>query len=45
MEDASGNEIARKKGNIVEYDYMIESPSKTSIAQIHKKWVSMRDSY
>jgi hypothetical protein len=33
MEDASGNEIARIKGNIVEHDYMIESPSKMSIAQ------------
>lgn len=45
MEAPSGNEIAKINGNIVAHDYMIESPSKTPIAQIHKKWVSIRDSY
>lgn len=45
MEDPSGNEIARINGNVVAHDYTIESPSKTPIAQIHKKWVSVRDSY
>ena len=45
MEDPSGNEIARIKGNVVAHDYTIEAPSKTPIAQVHKKWVSVRDSY
>jgi uncharacterized protein YxjI len=45
LEDTSGKEIARIKGNITEHDFTIQSPSGTQIAQIHKKWVSIRDSY
>jgi uncharacterized protein YxjI len=45
MEDPFGQEIARVNGNIVAHDYMIQTPSKVPIAQIHKKWVSVRDSY
>ena len=45
LEDASGTEIARIKGNITEHNFSIQSPSGTEIAQIHKKWVSVRDSY
>ena len=45
LEDNSGNEIARIKGNITEHDFTIQSPSGSEIAQVHKKWVSIRDSY
>ncbi len=45
MEDSSGQEIARIKGNVWEHDYFIQDPSGQAIAQIHKKWVSVRDSY
>lgn len=45
LEDGSGTEIARIKGNITEHNFSIQSPSGTEIALIHKKWVSVRDSY
>jgi uncharacterized protein YxjI len=45
LEGASGNEIARIKGNVTEHDFTIQSASGMQIAQIHKKWVSIRDSY
>ena len=45
LEDNSGTEIARVKGNITEHDFIIQSPSGSQIAQVHKKWVSVRDSY
>jgi uncharacterized protein YxjI len=45
LQDGSGTEIARIKGNITEHDFSIQSPSGTEIALINKKWVSVRDSY
>jgi len=45
LEDSSGKEIARIMGNITEHDFSIQSPSGTQIAQINKKWVSIRDAY
>lgn len=45
MEDASGQEIARIQGNLWEHDYYIQEPSGSAVAQIHKRWVSVRDSY
>jgi uncharacterized protein YxjI len=45
MEDSSGQEIAKIKGNVWEHDYAIQDMSGQPIAQIHKKWVSVRDSY
>jgi uncharacterized protein YxjI len=45
LENASGQEVARIKGNITEHDFTIQSPVGTALAQIHKKWVSVRDSY
>jgi len=45
MEDSSGQEIAKIKGNVWEHDYTIQDMSGQPIAQIHKKWVSVRDSY
>ena len=45
LEDASGKEIARIKGNITEHNFSIQSPSGSQVALIHKKWVSVRDSY
>jgi len=45
LEDSSGTEIARIKGNITEHNFSIQSPSGTEIAQINKKWASVRDSY
>ncbi len=45
LEDPSGREIARVKGSITAHNFSIQSPSGTEIALIHKKWVSVRDSY
>jgi len=45
MENSSGQEIAKIKGNVWEHDYHIQDTSGQPIAQIHKKWVSVRDSY
>jgi uncharacterized protein YxjI len=45
MEDASGREIAKIKGNVWEHDYQVQDTSGAPIAQIHKKWVTIRDSY
>jgi uncharacterized protein YxjI len=45
LENATGQEIARIKGNILQHDFTIQSPSGTQIAQIQKKWVTVRDSY
>ena len=45
LEDNSGREIARVKGNITEHDFTVQSPSGSQIAQVHKKWISIRDSY
>jgi len=45
MEDAQGQQIAKVKGNYTEHDYQILAPDGNFIAQIHKKWVSLRDSY
>ncbi|HZY47110.1 MAG TPA: LURP-one-related family protein [Candidatus Bathyarchaeia archaeon] len=45
MENSSGQEIAKIHGNILEHDYKVQSPDGTQIAQVHKKWVSVRDSY
>ncbi len=45
MENSSGQEIAKIKGNVWEHDYYIQDTSGQPIAQIHKKWVSIRDSY
>jgi uncharacterized protein YxjI len=45
LESASGQEVARIKGNITEHDFTIQSSAGTALAQIHKKWVSVRDSY
>jgi len=45
LENPPGQEVARIKGNITEHDFTIQSSSGAAIAQIHKKWVSIRDSY
>lgn len=45
LENASGQEVARIKGKITEHDFTIQSPAGAAFAQIHKKWVSVRDSY
>ena len=45
MENSSGQEIAKVHGNILEHDYKVQAPDGTQLAQIHKKWVSVRDSY
>ena len=45
LENPSGKEIGRIKGNITEHEFSIQSPSGSQIAQINKKWVSIRDSY
>jgi uncharacterized protein YxjI len=45
LENSSGTEIGRIKGNITEHEFSIQSPTGGLVAQIHKKWVSIRDSY
>jgi uncharacterized protein YxjI len=45
LENSSGQEVARIKGNLTEHDFTIQSPTGAIIAQIHKKWASVRDSY
>jgi uncharacterized protein YxjI len=45
LEDSTGKEIGRIKGNITEHEFSILSPSGGQVAQIHKKWVSIRDAY
>ena len=45
MEDAQGQQIAKVKGNYSEHEYQILAPDGSVIAQIHKKWVTIRDSY
>ena len=45
LENSGGTEIGRIKGNITEHEFAIQSPSGAQIAQVHKKWVSIRDSY
>jgi uncharacterized protein YxjI len=45
LENSSGTEIGRIKGNITEHEFSIQSPTAGQVAQIHKKWVSIRDSY
>lgn len=45
LEDSSGKEIARIKGNITEHDFSMQSASGSEVARIHKKWVTIRDSY
>ena len=45
LENSSGVEIGRIKGNITEHDFSIQSPKGDQIAQVHKKWASIRDSY
>jgi uncharacterized protein YxjI len=45
LEDSTGKEIGRIKGNITEHNFSIQSSSGTQVALIHKKWVSVRDSY
>jgi uncharacterized protein YxjI len=45
LESPPGQEVARIKGNITEHDFTIQNPSGAPIAQIHKKWVTIRDSY
>lgn len=45
MEDAQGQQIAKIKGNYSEHNYQILAPDGGLIAQINKKWVTIRDSY
>ena len=45
LENPSGQEIGRIKGNITAHDFAIQSPTGAPIAQITKKWVTVRDSY
>ena len=45
MENAAGVEIAKIKGNILQHDYYVQTPSGELVGQVHKKWVTVRDSY
>lgn len=45
LEAPPGMEVARVHGNILNHDYVMANPAKGPIAQVHKKWVTIRDSY
>ncbi len=45
LESPPGVEVARVHGNILNHDYAMLNPSKSAVVQVHKKWVSVRDSY
>jgi uncharacterized protein YxjI len=45
MEDPQGQQLAKAEGNFAGHNYQILEPSGGVIAQIHKKWVSIRNSY
>ena len=45
LEAPPGIEVARVQGNILNHDYSMVNPAKNPIAQVHKKWISVRDSY
>jgi uncharacterized protein YxjI len=42
--ELNGNQFARIYGNFVEHDYRIQVNGK-DVVQVHKKWVSVRDSF
>lgn len=42
--ELDGNQFARIYGNFVEHDYRIQLNG-VDVAQVHKKWVSVRDSF
>jgi uncharacterized protein YxjI len=42
--ELNGNQFARIYGNFVEHDYRIQING-VDVAQVHKKWVSVRDSF
>jgi uncharacterized protein YxjI len=45
IEDPSGRDLAKIKGKLLAHDYSILSPDGRTLAQVSKKWVSLRDSY
>jgi uncharacterized protein YxjI len=45
MEDPHGNEIAKIEGNITHHAYKMVAPDKSTIAEIHLKWVTIKDEY
>jgi len=45
MVDPAGQQLARAKGDFIGHNYQILASDGSVIAQIHKKWVSIVDSY
>jgi uncharacterized protein YxjI len=45
MEDPEGQQLAKAEGDFAGHNYQILGAGGGVIAQIHKKWVSMRNSY
>jgi len=45
FEDYKGNEVARVHGNIWAHNYKLLDKRQQNIAQISKKWISIRNSY
>jgi len=45
MEDPEGKQLARGKGDLMGHNYQILAPDGSVIAQIHRKWATIRDSY
>jgi uncharacterized protein YxjI len=45
MEDSQGNDIAKIDGDILHHSYKMIAPDGSVIAQIHLKWVTIKDEY
>jgi uncharacterized protein YxjI len=45
MEDPQGQQLAIAEGDFMGRNYQILAPDGSAIAQIHKKWMSIRGSY
>jgi uncharacterized protein YxjI len=45
MEDPNGQQLAKVEGDFARHNYRIAAPSGGIIAQIHKKWASIENSY
>jgi uncharacterized protein YxjI len=45
MEDPEGQQLAKVEGDFARHNYQIVAPSGAIIAQIHKKWASIENSY
>lgn len=45
FEDSNGQEVLRAKGNFLAHKYTLFDNQSVPVAEVNKKWVSLRDSY